>query len=95
MLGNAGPSRVPVALYFDHCRDVDLSRPKNITVETELGAIMRVENDVHVKQQVAHLADPEQAIGFYQDIEQDLAVSELVDPPNIQVTLETNLCRIR
>ena len=101
----AGPSRIPIALHLDHCKDLDLieecikagwtsvmidasskpfeenlslsrkvvkmARPKNITVEAELGAIVGVEDDIHVKQQDAHLADPEQAIEFCRQVEPD------------------------
>ena len=101
----AGPSRVPIALHLDHCKDLDLieeciesgwtsvmidasskpfeenlslsrkvvqmARPKNVTVEAELGAIVGVEDDIHVKQQDAHLADSDQAIKFCEDVEPD------------------------
>ena len=50
---------------------VKMARPKNVTVEAELGAIVGVEDDIHVKQQDAHLADPEQAIRFCEDVEPD------------------------
>jgi ketose-bisphosphate aldolase len=50
---------------------VKMARPKNITVEAELGAIVGVEDDIHVKQQDAHLADPEQAIEFCEKVEPD------------------------
>jgi ketose-bisphosphate aldolase len=101
----AGPSKVPIALHLDHCKDlelieecikagwtsvmidasskpfeenlslsrkvVEMARPKNVTVEAELGAIVGVEDDIHVKQQDAHLADPEQAIEFCRQVEPD------------------------
>ncbi len=101
----AGPSRVPIALHLDHCKDLDLieeciesgwtsvmidasskpfeenlslsrkvvqmARPKNVTVEAELGAIVGVEDDIHVKQQDAHLADSDQAVKFCEDVEPD------------------------
>ncbi|HCO96397.1 MAG TPA: ketose-bisphosphate aldolase [Phycisphaerales bacterium] len=101
----AGPSRVPIALHLDHCKDLDLieeciesgwtsvmidasskpfeenlslsrkvvqmARPKNVTVEAELGAIVGVEDDIHVKQQDSHLADSDQAIKFCEDVEPD------------------------
>ncbi len=41
-----------------------MARPKNITVEAELGAIVGVEDDIHVKEQDSHLADPGQAVEF-------------------------------
>jgi ketose-bisphosphate aldolase len=50
---------------------VKLARPKNVTVEAELGAIVGVEDDIHVKHQDAHLADPEQAIEFCVKVEPD------------------------
>ena len=43
---------------------VEMARPKDVTVEAELGAIVGVEDDIHVKEQDAHLADPAQAIEF-------------------------------
>jgi ketose-bisphosphate aldolase len=45
-------------------RVVEMARPKNVTVEAELGAIVGVEDDIHVKEQDSHLADPKQAIEF-------------------------------
>jgi ketose-bisphosphate aldolase len=50
---------------------VKMARPKNITVEAELGAIVGVEDDIHVKHQNAHLADSEQAIEFCEKVEPD------------------------
>ena len=50
---------------------VKMARPKNVTVEAELGAIVGVEDDIHVKQQDAHLAGPEQAIEFCEKVEPD------------------------
>lgn len=50
---------------------VKMARPKNVTVEAELGAIVGVEDDIHVKHQDAHLADPEQAIIFCEKVEPD------------------------
>ncbi len=50
---------------------VQMSRPKDITVEAELGAIVGVEDDIHVKEQEAHLADPEQAIKFCAEVKPD------------------------
>ena len=43
---------------------VNAARPHNITVEGELGAIVGVEDDLHVNEQDQHLADPEQALQF-------------------------------
>ena len=50
---------------------VTMARPKNITVEAELGAIVGVEDDIHVKEQDSHLADPQQAVRFCQEVEPD------------------------
>lgn len=41
---------------------IDMARPENITVEVELGAIVGVEDDIHVKEQDSHLVDIEQAL---------------------------------
>jgi tagatose 1,6-diphosphate aldolase GatY/KbaY len=92
----AEPSKIPVALHLDHCKDleliedcintgwtsvmidasskpfeenlalskqvIDMARPENITVEVELGAIVGVEDDIHVKEQDSHLVNVEQAL---------------------------------
>ena len=50
---------------------VQMARPKDITVEAEIGAIVGVEDDIHVKEQEAHLADPEQAINFCVEVKPD------------------------
>jgi ketose-bisphosphate aldolase len=50
---------------------VSMARPKGVTVEAELGAIVGVEDDIHVKEQDAHLADPAQAIEFCAKVEPD------------------------
>jgi tagatose 1,6-diphosphate aldolase GatY/KbaY len=50
---------------------VTMARPKNITVEAELGAIVGVEDDIHVKEQDSHLADPQQAVRFCEEVEPD------------------------
>ena len=50
---------------------VQLAKPKNISVEAELGAIVGVEDDIHVKEQDAHLADPDQAEEFCKQVEID------------------------
>ena len=50
---------------------VQMARPKDITVEAEIGAIVGVEDDIHVKEQEAHLADPEQAVRFCREVEPD------------------------
>ena len=43
---------------------VEMARPRDVTVEAELGAIVGVEDDIHVKEQDSHLADPAQAVEF-------------------------------
>ena len=50
---------------------VQMAHPKDVTVEAELGAIVGVEDDIHVKEQDAHLADPEQAIQFCAEVKPD------------------------
>jgi ketose-bisphosphate aldolase len=50
---------------------VAMARPKDISVEAELGAIVGVEDDIHVKEQDAHLADPSQAIEFCEKVRPD------------------------
>jgi ketose-bisphosphate aldolase len=52
-------------------RVVEMARPKNITVEAELGAIVGVEDEIHVKEQDSHLADPGQAVEFCVKVEPD------------------------
>jgi len=52
-------------------RVVEMARPKGVTVEAELGAIVGVEDDIHVKHQDAHLADPNQAIEFCAQVKPD------------------------
>ena len=43
---------------------VTMARPRDVTVEGELGAIVGVEDDIHVKDQDSHLADPAQALEY-------------------------------
>jgi ketose-bisphosphate aldolase len=50
---------------------VEMARPKNVTVEAELGAIVGVEDDIHVKEQDSHLADPAQAVEFCAKVRPD------------------------
>jgi len=45
-------------------RVVEMAHPKDVTVEGELGAIVGVEDDIFVREQGAHLADPDQALEF-------------------------------
>ena len=52
-------------------RVVEMARPREITVEAELGAIVGVEDDIHVKEQDAHLADPNGAIEFCAKVKPD------------------------
>ena len=49
----------------------DLAKPVDASVEAELGAIVGVEDDIHVKEQDAHLADPEQAKEFCSQVDID------------------------
>lgn len=48
-----------------------MARPKDITVEAEMGAIVGVEDDIHVKEQDAHLADPAEAVKFCSEVSLD------------------------
>ncbi|UCG55698.1 MAG: class II fructose-bisphosphate aldolase [Phycisphaerales bacterium] len=50
---------------------VEMAKAKDVTVEAELGAIVGVEDDIHVKEQDAHLADPGQAVRFCREVEPD------------------------
>jgi ketose-bisphosphate aldolase len=50
---------------------VEMARPKHVTVEAELGAIVGVEDDIHVKEQDSHLADPRQALEFCSKVKLD------------------------
>lgn len=50
---------------------VEMAAPQNVTVEAEMGAIVGVEDDIHVKEQDAHLADPDQAEKFCQEVSLD------------------------
>ena len=49
----------------------EMAAPKDITVEAEMGAIVGVEDDIHVKEQEAHLADPEEAQRFCEAVTLD------------------------
>jgi ketose-bisphosphate aldolase len=53
------------------CRVVAMARPRGVTVEAELGAIVGVEDDIHVKEQDSHLADPRQAVEFCARVQPD------------------------
>lgn len=50
---------------------VKAAKSKNVSVEAEIGAIVGVEDDIHVKEQDAHLADVEQSVRFCQEAELD------------------------
>jgi len=50
---------------------VEMAAPKGITVEAEMGAIVGVEDDIHVKEQEAHLADAEEACRFCSEVSLD------------------------
>jgi len=52
-------------------RVVEMARPRDVTVEAELGAIVGVEDDIHVKEQDSHLADPAQAVEFCAKVRPD------------------------
>jgi ketose-bisphosphate aldolase len=43
---------------------VAMAHPHDVTVEGELGAIVGVEDDIHVKEQESHLADYDQAMEY-------------------------------
>jgi ketose-bisphosphate aldolase len=43
---------------------IAMAHPRDVTVEGELGAIVGVEDDIHVKEQDAHLADYDQAVEY-------------------------------
>ena len=50
---------------------VALAAPKDVTVEAEMGAIVGVEDDIHVREQDAHLADPDEAQRFCEAVSLD------------------------
>jgi ketose-bisphosphate aldolase len=50
---------------------VEMARPRDVTVEAELGAIVGVEDEIHVKEQDSHLADPRQALEFCAQVRLD------------------------
>ncbi len=49
----------------------EMAKPRDVTVEAEMGAIVGVEDDVHVKEQDAHLADPDEAQRFCEAVSLD------------------------
>jgi ketose-bisphosphate aldolase len=50
---------------------IEMARPEDITVEVELGAIVGVEDDIHVKEQDSHLVDIEQALKMCKTLKPD------------------------
>ncbi|MBN1464928.1 class II fructose-bisphosphate aldolase [candidate division KSB1 bacterium] len=50
---------------------LDMTASCGVSVEAELGAIVGVEDDIHVKAQEAHLADPDQAAQFCHELQLD------------------------
>lgn len=50
---------------------IDMARPEDITVEVELGAIVGVEDDIHVKEQDSHLVNIEQALEMCNTLQPD------------------------
>ena len=50
---------------------VGMAKPHDISVEAELGEIVGVEDDIHVKEQDAHLADPDKAVRFCSELQLD------------------------
>lgn len=50
---------------------LELAVPEDVSVEAELGAIVGVEDDLHVKEQDAHLADPDQSGKFCDELAVD------------------------
>ncbi|MBN1559167.1 class II fructose-bisphosphate aldolase [candidate division KSB1 bacterium] len=47
---------------------LDMTASCGVSVEAELGAIVGVEDDIHVKEQEAHLADADQAVQFCREL---------------------------
>lgn len=52
-------------------RVIEMAKPYDISVEAELGAIVGVEDDIHVNEQDAHLADPDQSEDFCKQLDLD------------------------
>jgi ketose-bisphosphate aldolase len=50
---------------------IQAAKSRSVSVEAEIGAIVGVEDDIHVKEQDAHLADVEQSVKFCQELELD------------------------
>ena len=51
---------------------VAAARARDVTVEGELGSIVGVEDDIHVKEQDAHLADPDKSLTYVQETHVDV-----------------------
>ena len=51
---------------------VEMAKPAGITVEAELGEIGGVEDDISVADEDAHLADPEKAVRFCEELDLDV-----------------------
>lgn len=51
---------------------VSIAHPKGVGVEGELGAIVGVEDDIHVKEQDSHLANPDQSEKFVKETGVDI-----------------------
>ena len=65
-------SSKPLAENMELTRRVlALAAPMDVSVEAELGAIVGVEDDIHVREQDAHLADPDQAAQFCDELDVD------------------------
>lgn len=50
---------------------IEMAQQKNVSVEAELGAIVGVEDDIHVNEQDAHLADVDQSVEFCSKLNPD------------------------
>ncbi len=50
---------------------IDMARPKNVTVEAELGKITGVEDDLKVQDDESRLADPDEAVKFCEELSLD------------------------
>ncbi len=65
-------SALPFETNMELTRNVlQMAHPHGISVEAELGAIVGVEDDIHVKEQEAHLAHPVQAELFCKELPVD------------------------
>ena len=58
-------SSLPFEKNLDMTKEVvAMAHPRDVSVEGELGAIVGVEDDIHVKEQDSHLADPQQSLEY-------------------------------